>query len=98
TPGGTIVVQRSSAGPAGSLGDVFNQMVPSGGALFFDANDGTHGDELWAYYPATHFQLTKIASIATPGSSFTVTVTALDRNNNVDTAYTGTVHFMSTDG
>jgi ELWxxDGT repeat protein len=94
----TFMVQDINPGPASSIGNVFPQFVPSAGALFFDASDGTHGDELWAYYPATHFQVTTTASIATPGSPFTVTVTALDRNANVDTGYIGTVHFMSTDG
>jgi ELWxxDGT repeat protein len=98
TAAGTIMVQDINPGPAGSIGDVFNQMVPSGGALFFAANDRTHGDELWAYYPATHFRVTTTASIATPGSAFKVTITALDRNDNVDTAYIGTMHFNCTDG
>ena len=86
-------------GPVSSMETILGpQFVPSGGVLFFGADDGTHGTELWAYYPATHFQITTTATIATPGSSFTVTVTALDRNNNVDTGYIGTMHFTSTDG
>jgi len=98
TAGGTFMVQDINPGPASSMGGAFPQFVPSGGTLFFAADDGTHGTELWAYYPATHFQVTTTASIATPGSSFTVTVTALDHNNNVDTGYIGTAHFSSTDG
>ncbi|MFB9262433.1 Ig-like domain repeat protein [Bradyrhizobium erythrophlei] len=47
--------------------------------------------------PATHFQVSAPAS-ATTGASFTLTVTALDAGNAVDTGYTGTVHFTSTDG
>jgi WD40 repeat protein len=46
--------------------------------------------------PATHF------SVATPpsvnaGTTFNLTVTALDASNNVVTGYSGTVHFTSTD-
>ena len=35
---------------------------------------------------------------AAAGSPFSVTLTALDANNNTATAYTGTVHFTSNDG
>src|SRR5262249_13796443 len=98
TADGTFMVQDINPGPASSIGNVFPQFVPSAGALFFDANDGAHGDELWAYYPATHFQVTTTAAVATPGSPFTVTITALDRNNNLHPAYTGPVHFASPDG
>ncbi|HET7209916.1 MAG TPA: hypothetical protein VFI95_25310 [Terriglobales bacterium] len=45
---------------------------------------------------ATHFSVTAPAS-ATAGISFSVTVTALDSNNQVVTSYSGTVHFSSTD-
>ena len=34
----------------------------------------------------------------TAGSPFSVTVTALDKNSNIATSYTGTVHFSSSDG
>jgi ELWxxDGT repeat protein len=96
TAAGTFMVQDINPGPAGSISG-FTQLVPSGGALFFDAHDAAHGDELWAYYPATHFQVTTTSNLATPGTQFPMTVSALDRNGNVDTAYTGTVHFTSTD-
>src|SRR5204863_2037252 len=46
--------------------------------------------------PATHFTVTAPAN-ATAGSPFTITVTALDAANNVDTNYVGTVHFTKTD-
>jgi hypothetical protein len=45
---------------------------------------------------ATHFSVTAPAS-STAGSAFTITVTALDAQGNVDTNYTGTVHFTKTD-
>ena len=47
--------------------------------------------------PATHFAVSAPAS-ATAGVAFNFTVTALDAGNAIDTGYTGTVHFTSTDG
>jgi hypothetical protein len=47
---------------------------------------------------ATHFAVTASAGGVTAGSPFTVTVQALDASNNPTTAYTGTVHFTSSDG
>ena len=44
----------------------------------------------------THF-VVAAPSTAVPGAAFNFTVTALDSGNNVITAYTGTVHFTSTD-
>jgi hypothetical protein len=46
---------------------------------------------------ATHFVL-NAPSTARRGVAFTITVTAVDAYGNVATAYTGTVHFQSTDG
>lgn len=46
---------------------------------------------------ATHFSVSAPAS-ATPGASFSFTVTALDSANNAVSAYSGTVHFTSSDG
>ncbi len=46
--------------------------------------------------PATHFQLTAPASVVA-GTAFSITVTALDANNDVATGYRGTVHFSSSD-
>jgi len=46
---------------------------------------------------ATHFQVTAPATVVA-GSSFSLTVTALDAGNAVDTGYAGTVKFTSTDG
>jgi autotransporter-associated beta strand protein len=45
---------------------------------------------------ATHFQVSA-PSNATAGASFSVTVTALTAANQLDAAYTGTVHFSSSD-
>jgi hypothetical protein len=45
---------------------------------------------------ATHFSVTAPSS-ATAGAPFSITVTALDSSNNVDTGYAGTVHFTTSD-
>ena len=45
--------------------------------------------------PATHFSVSAPAS-ATAGTSFSVTVTALDASNATANSYSGTVHFTST--
>jgi hypothetical protein len=45
---------------------------------------------------ASHFQVSAPQAV-TAGSALTVSVTALDRFNNVATGYTGTVHFTSSD-
>jgi len=46
---------------------------------------------------ATHFSVSAPAN-ASAGTSFSVTVTALDASNQVDGGYTGTVRFASSDG
>ncbi len=45
---------------------------------------------------ATHFSISAPAS-ATPGTAFSITVTARDQFNNTATGYAGTVHFTSSD-
>jgi len=47
--------------------------------------------------PATHFQVTAPGTTVA-GAPFSLTVTALDAGNAVDTTYAGTVKFTSTDG
>jgi len=46
--------------------------------------------------PSTHFSVSA-PSTATAGTSFNITVTALDAANNVAATYTGIAHFTSTD-
>jgi hypothetical protein len=46
---------------------------------------------------ATHFSVSAPSSV-TAGTAFSVTVTALSASNATVTAYTGTVHFSSSDG
>ncbi len=47
---------------------------------------------------ATHFSLTPSTTTVRAGTPFTITVRALDAQNNLVPSYTGTVHFTSTDG
>jgi hypothetical protein len=47
--------------------------------------------------PTTHFSVSAPASTGA-GSSFNVTVTALDATNHTATGFSGTVHFTSSDG
>ena len=46
---------------------------------------------------ATHFSVTPSTNSTTAGAAFSVTVTALDANNNQTAGYTGTIAFSSTD-
>ena len=49
-------------------------------------------------FPAVQFDVETSVTTTTAGSSFSVTVTALDWYFNTATTYAGTVHFTSTDG
>lgn len=59
----------------------------------------TFGRGIWEISLAqpTHFQVTATVTSTAAGTSFSVTVTALDINNNPAPSYVGTVHFTSTD-
>src|SRR5207244_227179 len=46
----------------------------------------------------THFQVTASPTTVPAGSAVSVTVIALDANNNAVSGYTGTVYFTSSDG
>jgi len=47
-------------------------------------------------FGATHFSVA-VPTTATHGTAFTVTVAALDQNNNTVSSYGGTIHFSSSD-
>ena len=51
-----------------------------------------------AFGSATHFSVSPSTGTPTAGTPFTVTVTALDRNNNVVTNYGTAINFSSSDG
>jgi hypothetical protein len=59
-------------------------------------NGSSAPSDSFTVYTATHFKLTLTSHKATAGTSFTVTVTALDAHNHPDPTYQGTVHFTST--
>src|SRR5207244_2460364 len=47
TAAGTSMVADVLAGPGGSFAGRFSGLVALGGVLYFDADDGAHGTELW---------------------------------------------------
>jgi hypothetical protein len=51
-----------------------------------------------AVFPADEFDVTTSVTTTTAGSSFNMTLTALDQYYNTATTYAGTVRFTSTDG
>lgn len=53
TPAGTLRVADITPGPGSSLGYDPDLFASAGDALFFAANDGRHGQELWVLEPAT---------------------------------------------
>jgi hypothetical protein len=59
---------------------------------------GTEGNISVSAAAATALRVSGYPSPATAGAAQTVTVTALDAYNNPGAAYTGTVHFTSSDG
>jgi hypothetical protein len=103
---GTVHFTSSSAGSlpadytfvAGDNGShTFSVTLTSNGAQSITATDGGitgSANTTVAPPPATHFSVTAPANV-TPGSPFSVTVTALTASNATATGYTGTVHFTS---
>jgi hypothetical protein len=86
----------------GGMSGTFNGL--SDGATF-----ALNGERFRINYPAGGVVLTHFANVAThlnfvesatvtAGTPFGITVQALDGNNNVDTGYTGTVHFTASNG
>jgi DNA/RNA endonuclease G (NUC1)/fibronectin type 3 domain-containing protein len=109
---GTVTFSSTSAGTlpanytfvAGDNGThTFSVTLTTNGAQSITATDtvtssinGTANTTVNAPVPvATHFSVTAPASV-TNGTSFNVTVTALDASNATVTGYTGTVTFTST--
>jgi ELWxxDGT repeat protein len=71
------------------------------GKLFFTADDGIHGDELWKLADGTT-QGTSLAvsgfpAIVTAGMAGSFTVTAKNADGSTNTTYRGAVHFSGSD-
>jgi ELWxxDGT repeat protein len=47
TPAGTVLVKDINPGPASSFDSSLKSLTNVNGTLYFNANDGTHGTELW---------------------------------------------------
>jgi len=110
SPSGTFVGSLSP-GSSCTANVMFNssQAGPFTGALVFvdnspqgtpDPNTPGYNDQsfvLTAIAPATHFGSTAPTSVIA-GMAFNLTLAALNASDTTATAYTGTVHFTSTDG
>jgi hypothetical protein len=68
-----------------------------GYTLIVHAGSGTSAaSAAFTVYTATHFGLSLSTTQVQAGTSFQVTVTALDATNHPDPTYVGTIHFSST--
>jgi ELWxxDGT repeat protein len=67
------------------------------GTLLFAANDGTHGNELWAVPPSPSLGLSAGSIAPTAGVADTITITALNADGTPDTTLNGTVNITSSD-
>jgi hypothetical protein len=90
------------------MGD-YDVAVADNGGFYITWGDNRLADSAHAHQPdvrfakiplagTTHFSVTATPSTTTAGAPFSLTVTALDANNNLDPTYRGTVHLTSTDG
>jgi hypothetical protein len=89
------------------MGD-YDVAAADNGAFYITWGDNRLADSAHAHNPdvrfskialagTTHFDVTTLPSTTMAGTAFSVTVSALDANNAVDTSYQGTVHFTSSD-
>ena len=76
--------------PPGVIGSANVNVINPGGPFVSQANAFTYVGT------ATHL-IVSLPPSATSGTPFNATVSAVDANGNVDTLYTGTVHFTSND-
>jgi hypothetical protein len=87
---------------SGGVNGTFNNL-PDGATFVLN------GERFRANYPTNAVVLTHFANVAThlnfqepvtvtAGVQFQITVQAVDNNNQVDTGYTGTIHFTATNG
>jgi len=69
-------------------------------SVLLNAGNGDFTGQVYAIVPSanpTHFVFGGVPGTATAGNGFSFTVTAEDSSNNTTTAYSGTVHFSSSD-
>src|SRR5207245_3892175 len=89
------------------MGD-YDTAVADNSGFYLTWGDNRLADSAHAHQPdvrfakiplagTTHFSVTATPSSTMAGTAFSLTVTALDANNNQDPTYRGTVHFTSTD-
>jgi uncharacterized repeat protein (TIGR01451 family) len=99
TPGDAYTIIQASTSVTGTFAGLPNGAQFCAGNYLFQINYGLNFVTLAAISPApaTHFSVSTPAT-TTAGSSFNVTVTALNDCGNVDTTYGGVVHFTSSDG
>src|SRR5439155_19790807 len=101
------VVNQDSLIASGYMGD-YDVAVADNGSFYTTWADNRLGDGAHAHNPdvrfakvslagTTHLGVSLSPSSSTAGSAFSVTVTALDANNNADATYRGTVHFTTSD-
>jgi hypothetical protein len=71
--------------------------IPAGTYSLSVVANGIASDPVPYTFGATHFSVVASTDLVTAGAPFTVTVTALDTNDNPVSNYQGTVRFRSTD-
>jgi ELWxxDGT repeat protein len=99
TAGTTMVMDILPGSYSGYYGSYYpRNLTNANGTLFFTADDGVHGSELWALnvVPAPSLGLS-FPTTTTAGSAGSLTITAKNADETTNTGYLGTVHFTSTD-
>jgi ELWxxDGT repeat protein len=67
------------------------------GTLLFTANDGTHGNELWAVPAGPSLSVSATSATPTAGQADSFTITALNADGTPDTSLSGTVSITVSD-
>jgi ELWxxDGT repeat protein len=91
TADGTVLVKDIRPGRGGSFYNGYSYLTNVNGTLFFSANDGTTGYELWHDVDATSTDVSCAPSSVTTGDASTCTVTVTDNASTGATTPTGAV-------